>query len=905
MTNIPDTIRLYKGEEHGVVIEKENFNESMFYAQYNKAYSILQDMMARNAAIIKEKAPTITMTPNIIAFCGDRGEGKTSCMESFTQKIKNEEKLSLAFMDLIDPAFFDNDHNVVELILGLLYKNFVKIVGEMKEETEDEVENRESPEMYDNLEKEVSTLFQRARLCLRNMAEGKERMFDPLEQLSVMVSGMSLHERIEELFEKYLEWVGGKTGAKQCLIIRIDDIDLNMEGAYEMLEGLRIYLNNPRCIILMSAKIDQLQKVVAEGLIKQMKEPEKFDTNAMALRYIIKVIPVGRQVNMPKVYDVCNKKLEIYSSREDKDPKKYLSVKDAVVRMTFIKTRFLFYNSKGSVSLIIPNNLRSLRHLLGMLDGMPDFVEREVSSENMQTFTYYLFHTWTEQLTEGHKAFATRLVSEQNLIGLNKIVVNYLAQYISEEKKTEEYKDIVNPSVANYNVSVGDVLAILDFLDRITTEQPLKMLLFFVRSFYSIKLFESYDVLTDSVKYPKEVKENVGEIYRTDQLFKQTSLLQRIINGSYFSYMPGDLLPRISDGKQSRDYKVINGRKLNEVIREIGAGIKNSSKKELTTEFVMDFRLAEYFALCVRRFVGYDQTDSFYRKDKDDAMPYHLTSFSGQNYYYVFDALMPFVTVTDVKAAYNRFSLIGEGVWYEFALNHEWSLLRQMMDHVRKKEINEGFEKWEGKKVEDFKDDDFKYPISRLLSNGSIRNAEVHSAVFEGIKSRRYANYSSSNRNVLRKFYLDIVNSRMSTYEKEANKENSYVIKFSFLEAFADLLSEVNDTEFDAVFLVPTQESKKATVQQKGIIDPVLFKISVNQNTMWARKTFAKLEYKDNDIYIGAVVKIDLKEKCPEWYGRLAPEAWNKMFYDKRQHRGETVFKKLGEMRQVLESKEK
>ena len=126
MTIIPNTIRLYKGEEHGVVIEKKDYDESMFYAQYNKAYSILKDMMERNYTIIEEEADTITMTPNIIAFCGDRGEGKTSCMESFVEKIKYDGSLSLAFMDLIDPAFFDNDHNVVELILGLLYKNFLQ-----------------------------------------------------------------------------------------------------------------------------------------------------------------------------------------------------------------------------------------------------------------------------------------------------------------------------------------------------------------------------------------------------------------------------------------------------------------------------------------------------------------------------------------------------------------------------------------------------------------------------------------------------------------------------------------------------------------------------------------------------------------------------------------------------------
>lgn len=88
MMVLHDTIKLYKGEEHGVVIEKDHFDESMFYAQYNKAYDILKDMMDRNWDIISKGETTITMTPNIIAFCGDRGEGKTSCMESFTQKIR-------------------------------------------------------------------------------------------------------------------------------------------------------------------------------------------------------------------------------------------------------------------------------------------------------------------------------------------------------------------------------------------------------------------------------------------------------------------------------------------------------------------------------------------------------------------------------------------------------------------------------------------------------------------------------------------------------------------------------------------------------------------------------------------------------------------------------------------------
>ena len=58
MITVPDTIKLYKGEEHGVVIETEDFDKSMFYAQYNKASDILKDMMSRNSEIIRKEEKT-------------------------------------------------------------------------------------------------------------------------------------------------------------------------------------------------------------------------------------------------------------------------------------------------------------------------------------------------------------------------------------------------------------------------------------------------------------------------------------------------------------------------------------------------------------------------------------------------------------------------------------------------------------------------------------------------------------------------------------------------------------------------------------------------------------------------------------------------------------------------------
>lgn len=96
----------------------------------------------------------------------------------------------------------------------------------------------------------------------------------------------------------------------------------------------------------------------------------------MASKYVTKLIPFGNRINMPKVSDFCNNPLYIYDERKDQetqsDNPNYNSVKEAVVQLIFSKTRYLFYNSKGSISPIVPNNLRSLRQLLGMLYRLPD-----------------------------------------------------------------------------------------------------------------------------------------------------------------------------------------------------------------------------------------------------------------------------------------------------------------------------------------------------------------------------------------------------------------------------------------------------------------------------------------------------------------------------------------------------
>lgn len=97
-----------EGDEDRVVIEKGDYAQSLFSAQYTTAFSILKRLveMPNNACYPGQG------NSRIIAFCGDRGAGKTSCMMSVRHAIEhfNDEDISPYLVaNSLDPQSLDFD----------------------------------------------------------------------------------------------------------------------------------------------------------------------------------------------------------------------------------------------------------------------------------------------------------------------------------------------------------------------------------------------------------------------------------------------------------------------------------------------------------------------------------------------------------------------------------------------------------------------------------------------------------------------------------------------------------------------------------------------------------------------------------------------------------------------------
>ena len=870
--------RYYKGEENIVVVEKENYEESLFREQYIQALQLVTELAERPKKDV----------PNLVAFCGDRGEGKTSCMLTVCHIIKNSAKPAIAsemeplgidtkkltdagfeVLPIIDPAFFDKEHNIIELLLGHIYKNF--------KNWREKDENQSYGAAND-----VAKLFQKTKACLMHIAQTKMEMYDPLEELEVLSAGVELSECISTLMEKYLALT-----RKKKLLICIDDIDLNMSRAYRMCEEIRKYLNNPNCLILMSVKVDQLIEAIQNDIHEEANYPSTIDFSGMATKYVAKLIPVTVRVNMPKAYDLCDYRLEVYDGRQKDGKLIYpsLSVKNGVVRKIFATSRFLFYNSKSSVSPIVPNNLRSLMQLLGLLFSMReiDSVEKEEATEvlgnNKSLMKAYLYKSWLKQLKPVSQAFAEGLTLRQDGNDVNKYVVEFLARHLAELKVDDDLvKEITKGGNFSYNISIGDVLYLVDYLEQCTTDDDLNKALFFVKAFYSIRLFEKYDVVTDHLLdelYPETVKG--GNLFRADALFEHTNVLQRFVAGSYFTYYPQDLLSPVGAGfnRQSRDYKPINGKSgLNDLLVTLSKILKDTTltltpdQKELVQT---RFRMAEFFMLTILRSIP--KRNILVNKSgvqlppvkRGGSEPTYLTSYNISTGYYVFDMLAPFYALTNPQYAYGRFEKIAD--LYNTAINSDWSLLRQMMEAVRQKEIKENEDIIPEAERATYRlvKDDLDYWKWRLLSNAVIRNAEVAQAVMENSKhSKESVRVSRVSRDLIADVYNNIIKSNMVTYNR-SESESPYCINFDFLNPIIALLrNDRLDDEcvigdhrlpsFDQVYLfeaAPEDDSSDEDVRDVNIeLTKSLFAATLNNfRTMKGKSVINRVYKVQRDLY--------------------------------------------------------
>lgn len=437
-------LRYKFGQERGIVKENAGFDDSIFRDQY------VQALRLTNAFVRDKESETL----KCVAFCGDRGEGKTSCMTttqgiieqvkeksdaySYVDKIgcKDLANTKCSVVEVTDPSFFDDSHNILQITIGKLYNSYRRKQEECKVD-------------YGKKNKLLET-FSRVNASLLTLQKDDIDSMNDLHRLAVLATGITLRDQIAELVKEYLNFMGA-----DILIVPIDDIDLNIAYAYRMCEQIRKYLCVPQCVVFLSLKIEQLQYVVENAFAATIKNPNigkasdsngfNFDEIAeMAKKYINKLVPVNSRVEMPKAYSLAEVKLELPTSNGGIMTME--SMKKGVLELIYNRTRYLFYNPADSISPIVPNNLRDLFNLIALLAAMEEIPDsRELTKKhaletNKNMFKLYLFTVWKKRFDIDTQNKLDSLVTFDYGTSFNKEVIAILSKRFEEQLKKDYHE---------------------------------------------------------------------------------------------------------------------------------------------------------------------------------------------------------------------------------------------------------------------------------------------------------------------------------------------------------------------------------------------------------------------------------------------------------------------------------
>ena len=447
-------LTVIKGQEFKLSLKDKIEIKDIFYDQYLEAATMLENIVANEESDKQPDWKKAETENNIIAFCGERGEGKSSAMFTFINAVVNqkEQKESTIFAQcenvkntvfsepiVIDPSAFDNVHNVLDIIIASIYQKF-----------SDKYDV--SPERFENyrreqLLKEFQKVYKDISL-LNDPAKMLEEEYDyegSIEKISKMGESLRLRRDLSNLVKLYLDYMMPEDSRNQYtskkLLIAIDDLDMCNANAYKMAEQIRKYLIIPDIVIVMALKVEQLQLCVQEENFKNysnvLKNQEKIagailDVEDMAERYIAKLIPKSRRIYLPNVRYIENAKISYQKKKDQKkngeiiyEDKMTNSLNASLMDLIYMKTGMRFLLNEEKLNWLQPDNLRDTVNLIILLGDMKVPENDSEYLENIEKFTEYFEKEWIPQNCE-----LVNYKEVQNLIRVPYLQLNSEAAYM-------------------------------------------------------------------------------------------------------------------------------------------------------------------------------------------------------------------------------------------------------------------------------------------------------------------------------------------------------------------------------------------------------------------------------------------------------------------------------------------
>lgn len=578
----------------------EEFWEPYYYEQYLQAFKVTEEIVKQT---IKIKDAEKDIHPysnqelcNIIPFIGKRGTGKTSAMLSFagalslyhdnylTYKDKliykllendNKWKNNLNFICLghIDGSLLERGEDIFKVVLAQMYRKFLEFdrTGDIKTETYG-YEKRNLQQEFDKIYRSIVRLDG----SNKNAADWEESSIVSLMSLS---SSLELKNDFCTLVDHYLDMFqhersGRKEKRQNFLTIVIDDLDLNIENGFDIMEKIHRYMMVPQVIVLIAIDYNQLRRLGEKRFFKMIPKVHSImvgrqaEADELSRDFMDKVLPNNTRIFVPNF-----SKMETVKVRVDDTE---FTVKQAIFLELYNKLGIRFDTKGLKRHFYIPDTIRKFANIYLLLEnleslelkGYPTEEDKELFNSEYDTNYRIILNDMfnriaQENLTVSDYKFFVSL-TENTIARSCRKVADKIKKLVLTKKEPEAgmLQDLSN-DIMDYGYSYGELMRIIYCWGRVNEED--KEIIRCLLAYYSIEFTRIF------YRYCLSGRRKDSEEYST---------FSEIFNGSFAGSWANKMVPQtISSGNRRLMVGAVRAVVLKDINFKMGSNLLVEGKR--------------------------------------------------------------------------------------------------------------------------------------------------------------------------------------------------------------------------------------------------------------------------------------------------------------------------------------
>lgn len=300
--------------------------EIIHKVEFDKVKKLINDQIEKIKKEEHKDPKNISRYNDTITILGTRGSGKTSFLMSILHYCKEERNEDIEIIELIDPTLIEEKGHIFLTLISLIADKVEQKIS--KNECDPCCKEYRQRKSWDDKLKILAAGLPSIDI---DNASLYSNWHDPEHVMRKGLEAVKAAKRLEENFNKIVDEALEILG-KKAFLIAFDDIDVNFNNGWKVLETIRKYLTSQQIITLLSGDIKLFSKAIRKHQWKnlgnelltwegeKLKRIEIFDEMVTEIesQYMQKIMKAPNRIHLLTIGEMLNNRgVKVYINKKD------------------------------------------------------------------------------------------------------------------------------------------------------------------------------------------------------------------------------------------------------------------------------------------------------------------------------------------------------------------------------------------------------------------------------------------------------------------------------------------------------------------------------------------------------------------------------------------------------------